>query len=281
LRREEMAEKPSKLIALLTDYGYKDPYVGAVKGVILSINPRAVIIDISHEISSYDISEASYVLNSVYKEYPEGTIFVVVIDPGVGSSRRGVLVETRRYYFIGPDNGVLRPAIDEDGIKRVILLNNEKYFRKPVSHTFHGRDIFASVAAYLSLGIDPSEFGETINPNTLIPSPLNIVCEKIDKWVRTFVIHIDRFGNVITGCRTDVLEKLLGHLRSYQEIFIRVRGVETYKGVFHMTFSMAKPGEIVMYPGSMGFIELGVYMSSFARKTNCKKGDELLISRGA
>lgn len=272
-----MARRPSGIIALITDYSYRDPYVGAMKGVILSINPRSTVVDITHEVSSYDISEGAYMLLTTYREYPEGTVFVVVVDPGVGSSRRGILVETKRYYFVGPDNGVLRPAIDEDGIERVVSLTNERYFRKPVSHTFHGRDIFAPVAAHITLGVDPGEFGEILDPREISPPRINMICEKEDKWVKTNIMYIDHFGDIVTGCRTELFERLVEGLSPHREVMVRVRGVETYRGVYLTTFSLARPGEIVVYPGSTGFIEVAVYMSSFARKTNARRGDEILL----
>ncbi|MEZ0290036.1 MAG: SAM-dependent chlorinase/fluorinase [Sulfolobales archaeon] len=272
-----MVRKISGIIALLTDYGYRDPYVGVLKGVILSINPNAKIIDVTHDITSYDIVEASYVLLTTYREFPEGTIFVVVVDPGVGSSRRAVLVESKRYFFIGPDNGVLRPAIDDDEVIRVVEITNDKYFRKPVSTTFHGRDIFAPVAAYLSLGTDPIEFGKVISISDLVKSRLVRQCVVEGGWVKTNIIHVDRFGNVITGCRVEELNSAIGGFREAGEYQIRVRGVESYRAVYHRSFSLAKPGEIVIYPGSMGYIEIAVYMSSFSKKTDSKRGDDIWI----
>lgn len=273
-----MPRSVSGVISLITDYGLKDPYVGLVKAVILSINPRANIVDISHEVSSYDVAEASYILLSSYKFFPEGTIFVVVVDPGVGSSRKVLLVETSRYFFIGPDNGVLRPAVDEDGIVRIINVINDKYFRKPVSTTFHGRDIFGPVAAYLSLGVDPSEFGPELTIREISEPKIDFFCEKIGDWVRTSVMYIDRFGNAITSCRIEKFFELVGELRESQQVTIRVRGVESYRGVYYKTFSFAKPGEIVLYTGSTGFMEIGVNLSSFAKKIGCRRGEEIWIS---
>ncbi|MEM1633489.1 MAG: SAM-dependent chlorinase/fluorinase [Sulfolobales archaeon] len=272
-----MPRKVSDIIALITDFGYRDPYVGAIKGVILSINPNARIIDITHEVAAYDIAEASYILLTTYREYPEGSIFVVVVDPGVGSSRRAIMIESKRYYFIGPDNGVLRPAAEDDGIERVIELSNSRFYRKPVSTTFHGRDIFAPVAAYLSLGIDPLEFGRIIDLKDLNESRLTRYCSREGEWIKTSVMYIDRFGNIVTGCRVSEVEEMIGGFKESQEYQIRVRGVESYKAVYQKSFSLAKPGEVVIYPGSMGYIEIAVYMSSFSRKTNSRKGDEIWI----
>jgi len=272
-----MPRELSGIIGLITDYGLKDPYVGSMKASMLSINPRITIVDISHEISSFDIAEASYVLLSSYRIFPRGTIFVVVVDPGVGSSRKALLIETNNYYFIGPDNGVLRPAADEDSILRIINITNDKYFRKPVSSTFHGRDIFGPVASYLTLGIDPLDFGELIDLKDISDPKLELSCSKFGDWVKTNIIYIDKFGNAITGCRIERFYELVKDLRESQQVIIRVRGVESYRGVYYRTFSLAKPGEIILYTGSTGFMEIGVNFASFAKKIGCRRGDEIWI----
>ncbi|MGC9010016.1 MAG: SAM hydrolase/SAM-dependent halogenase family protein [Sulfolobales archaeon] len=273
-----MPRELSGIIGLITDYGLKDPYVGSLKASILSINPRVSIVDISHEVSNFDVAEGAYILLSSYKIFPRGTVFVVVVDPGVGSSRKALLIETTNYYFIGPDNGVLRPAADEDGILRVINLTNDKYFRKPVSPTFHGRDIFGPVAAYLTLGVEPEKFGEIIDPRDITEAKIDLYCDKFGDWVKTYVIYIDKFGNAVTGCRIERFFELVKDLRESQQVIIRVRGVESYRGVYYRTFSLAKPGEIILYTGSTGFMEIGVNLSSFAKKIGCRRGDEIWIS---
>ena len=151
------------IIALLTDFGTKDYFVGAMKGVILGINENAGIIDITHEIEPQNISEASFTLRACYKNFPSHTIFVAIVDPGVGSKRRAILVETEDYFFIAPDNGLLSFVFNESEDFTVYEITNEKFFYHPVSKTFHGRDIFAPCAAHLSKKMLPSEFGKEIN----------------------------------------------------------------------------------------------------------------------
>ena len=141
----------------MTDFGNRDYYVGAMKGVILSINPDARIIDITHDIEPQNITSAAFVLSACYRDFPPATIFVCVVDPGVGSERRAIVVESNDHIFVGPDNGLFSFVLNPNA--RVIAIKNDRFFRKPVSSTFHGRDIFAPVAAHLSLGIDLHELG--------------------------------------------------------------------------------------------------------------------------
>ena len=185
-----------KLIALLTDFGLKDGFVGTVKGVIKSINPKADIIDISHDVSSFDILEASIILNASYKYFPKKTIFVCVVDPGVGTDRRPILVETENYYFIAPDNGLLTLPLQKQRIKKIIHLTNEKYFLRRNTETFHGRDIFAPVAAYLSKGIPVEKFGQEIKNINQIDFPWPY---KEDNKIIGQIIKFDKFGNAITN----------------------------------------------------------------------------------
>ena len=160
-----MVEFCSNIIGLITDFGIKGAhYVASMKGIILKINPRVNIVDISHHITPYSIIEASYVANSVYSNFPIGTIFIIVVDPGVGSKREILLVETKNhYYFIGPNNGVFSNLFMKNEIKECIHIKNDKYFNKPVSKTFHGRDIMAPVSAYITQGINLNNFGNNFD----------------------------------------------------------------------------------------------------------------------
>ena len=163
--------KNNKIIALLTDFGTKDYFVGAMKGAILSVNKDAKIVDITHEILPQDIRGASFTLRACYRNFPSGTIFVAVVDPEVGSQRRAILVETQDYFFVAPDNGILSFVFEDYALAhaqasaspfRVFELTNNKYFAENISATFHGRDVFAPIAAHLSRGINPIEFGREI-----------------------------------------------------------------------------------------------------------------------
>ncbi|RLG84461.1 MAG: hypothetical protein DRO18_07060, partial [Thermoprotei archaeon] len=156
------------VIALMTDFGLKDPYVGMMKAVILSINPNAVIVDLTHDVPKYNVILASHILKVSYRYFPKGTVFVVVVDPGVGSRRRPIIISSRNYLFVGPDNGVLIPAAKDDGLLNAYEINIKIAGLKEISHTFHGRDIFAPTAAYLSLGMLPDVLGHRLSPDELI-----------------------------------------------------------------------------------------------------------------
>jgi S-adenosylmethionine hydrolase len=271
-----VARKPSGYITITTDYGLKDPYVGILKGVIRSIAPTSYIIDLVHEVEPFDIAGASYIIASSYKEFPEGTVHLVIVDPGVGSSRRPIAIVGKRYYFVGPDNGVLIPAAERDGIEAVISLDNPEYHKKPRSHTFHGRDIFAPAAAYIASGVMPERLGTPIRSEELVRPPIEFICIKSRRSVRTKIIHIDRFGNAITSCTHEDFEIGAG-IDIGDRVLIRARHGESYRAVYRESFSLVRPGEMVVYRGSLGYIEIGIYMGSLSRATGLKRGDEISI----
>ncbi|MEW6676033.1 MAG: SAM-dependent chlorinase/fluorinase [Nitrospirota bacterium] len=195
------------VITLTTDFGYKDPFVGVMKGIILRINPSVNIIDITHEIAPYNIMEAALTIGVSYEFFPNRTIHVVVVDPGVGSDRRPILVVGANYYFIGPDNGVFSYIYNiKQETLEVIHITSEHYFMPQRGPTFHGRDIFAPVAAWLSKGIDISEFGEPIADYINLYIPVPIITK--ENTIEGEVIFIDRFGNAITNIRTQEIGAL-------------------------------------------------------------------------
>src|SRR5258707_13543894 len=185
------------IITLLTDFGSRDYFVGAMKGAILSINRHALIIDITHEIPPQDIEAAAFNLFATYKDFPAGTIHLAVVDPGVGSTRKPILIECGEQFFVGPDNGIFSWICEREGSSRAIHLTSEAFFRQPVSQTFHGRDVFAPVAAALSAGVAMTEFGEKLSEYVRLDPLMPAV--RSDGAVAGRVIHIDRFGNCITN----------------------------------------------------------------------------------
>jgi S-adenosylmethionine hydrolase len=192
--------KSNRLIVLLTDFGAKDAFVGTMKGVILGINPNASIVDLAHDVPPQDVDAGAYVLWSSYAFFPKGSIFVVVVDPGVGSERRIVCAEGGSYLFVAPDNGVLKYLLADQVLRRVWEVKNKSYFLQKVSQTFHGRDIFSPVAARLSLGLKPLKLGEEI----VLPYSQNeftLLNKKKGKKFSGRVIYIDRFGNLATNLR--------------------------------------------------------------------------------
>jgi len=188
------------IITLITDFGIEDGYVGIMKGVMLSINPNLTIVDITHQIPPFDITAAQLVLNSSYRFFPLNTIHLIVVDPGVGTDRKPIMVKSKDYFFIAPDNGVLTPILLKEEKKEIYHLNKPEYFLSKVSSTFHGRDIFAPVAAQLSLGIPYKKIGTIINEAFIspLPSPSVSNFELLGE-----IIHIDRFGNAISNISKD------------------------------------------------------------------------------
>ncbi|MBE9542023.1 MAG: SAM-dependent chlorinase/fluorinase, partial [Proteobacteria bacterium] len=193
------------IITLTTDFGLKDPYVGEMKGVILSINKSANIVDITHKVSPQDVMEGALTLSQAYPFFPEDTIHVAVVDPGVGSERRPVLINTGREIFIGPDNGIFTKVLQRGKVKRIIHLTNRKYFLNNISSTFHGRDVFAPVAAHLSSGVNANELGSEIDNPILLKLPFAIIS---GGKVTGELIYIDGYGNLISNITEEEIRSL-------------------------------------------------------------------------
>ena len=254
----------SYIICLITDFGVSDYFVGAMKGVILSINNDANIVDITHDIPPQNIAAADFTLRNCYKEFPNKSIFVAVIDPGVGSARKAVLVETENYYFIAPDNGLLSFIFNTEKHFRVYELTDERYFRHPVSGTFHGRDIFAPAAAHLSNGVPPNEFGaETRNFIRFEETKPRKIA---DDQIEAEIIHTDRFGNLITNL---VKEDMPANFY----IEINHKKIETLRNFF----ASAEKDEIFMITGSAGFLEIVAFQNSAAKMLNAVAGQRFLL----
>ncbi len=188
--------KKMNVIGIITDFGSQDHYVGVMKAVMLEINKEANIVDIVHEIEPGDLRQAAFVLYKTYSYFPRGTVFLAVVDPGVGSERLPVAVKTRNYYFIGPDNGVLSMAAYADGIREKRELSRSRYFLKKISRTFHGRDIFAPVAAYVSKGVSLRKLGP---PAASLRKLLLPQVKVSKKGIEAEVLYVDRFGNLVTN----------------------------------------------------------------------------------
>lgn len=252
----------SAIITLTTDFGSKDIYAGVMKGVILSINPDAKIFDITHDISSHNIKEGVFLLNGFYQYFPKGSIHIVIVDPGVGSKRKGILVESDGYFFVGPDNGMFSYQIKK-GLKKAIELSNKKFHLKDVSSTFHGRDIFAPVAAYLSIGIDSNEFGSEVKEYEILDLDPEINNSEIDGEI----IHIDKFGNLITNIRKELI------INKDFEILIKdIKISNISKSYFE-----GKKEDILAIFGSSSFLELSVNMGRAEDKVGAKVGDRVKV----
>ncbi len=262
--------KPT-IITLLTDFGSQDYFVGAMKGAILSINPAAIIVDITHEISPQDIQAAAFNLLAVYKEFPPGTIHVVVVDPGVGSLRRGTVLECAGQFFVGPDNGVFSWICEREGDFRAVHLTNEKLFRYPISQTFHGRDIFAPVAAALSNGVALKEFGPVIDDliqlGSLQPRTLD------DGVTEAWIIHIDRFGNCITNLTRDDFAG--GKIAVGAKLVVNGHEVSSFREFFED--HGAEQGELFCLFGSAGFLEIAAQNSTAAKILGAQRGHPVIL----
>jgi len=245
-----------KFITLLTDFGQQDPYVAIMKGVIHRIAGEVTIVDIIHSLPPGDISKAAFVLKESFPYFPEGTVHVCVVDPGVGTKRKPVVVVTKHYFFVGPDNGLIWPSVEKENDYKVYLLDNPKFFLPKVSNTFHGRDIFAPVAAYLANGISPEEIGSISQDGLqrlLLPEPIisgNVITGRI--------LYIDRFGNLITNIPSHLLEL---HMKG-KSIQVEICG-QAIQGI-KRTFQEVGLGEFLAYVGSFGYLEIGVNMGSAA-----------------
>lgn len=241
------------IITLTTDFGLIDPYVGMMKGVILSVNPEARMVDISHQVNAGDISHAAGLIKEACKFFPKGTIHVVVIDPGVGGDRRPILIKTEDYFFIGPDNGLFWPIISSYEHVEIIYLTEEAYFLPHISRTFHGRDIFSPVAAHLSLGIDPFKMGSAIAD----PVKLNLPVPQQNRGILTGqVIRVDNFGNMITNIRRQDIE----HISEKSGVVIRVGDLEIKD--IHETYADKNEGEVLALIGSSEYLEIAVNLGS-------------------
>ena len=258
------------ILTLTTDFGLSDHYVGAMKGVILGICPQAQIVDITHGVAPYEIAEGAYVIAQAYPCFPQGTIHVIVVDPGVGSARRPILLEAAGQFFIAPDNGVLAMVMTACDRYKVRLISNDRLFRHPVSRTFHGRDIFSPVAAHLGAGVPPPYVGDSIEDYL---RPAFQKPERTGKRTWTGrILKIDRFGNVITNFHREGFPDL--ERRNYamrlgpREVTVLVR-----------SYSESSPGEVFLIFGSSGYLEVSVNQGSAAKAIGCQTGApvELLI----
>ncbi len=251
----------NKIITLTTDFGYKDPFVGQMKGVIMSINPEAKIIDITHDIASHDIKEAAFVIWESFKYFPEGSIHVVVVDPGVGSKRKALAVFAYGHYFIAPDNGVLSYIL-KDGKCQVFSIENEKYMLKQASSTFQGRDLFAPASAWISKGVNITELG----PAYQNPISFEIKQPKRDKGrIIGEIIRIDKFGNAITNIKAEAL-----NIKSVTAKGLTIPLVQYYASVTDTENSSLKINCLI---NSDGYLEIFVFKGNAAKEFGLKKGD--------
>lgn len=261
----------SKIVTLTSDFGLRDTYVAEMKAVILSICPEATIVDITHEIEKFSVRAGAFALASAASYFPKGTIHVAVVDPGVGTRRRPILVQTGRGVFVGPDNGLLIPAADRQGITNIYEITNKKLMLSQVTNTFHGRDIFAPLAAHLANGISPNDCGPKIDD---VVKPEFAKVTSTGGTVIGEILHVDDFGNVITNVREP-------EARQFSEgdwLTVELPNCDL-RLRFAKTYAEAKPKEPTALVGSHGYVEIALNQGSANREFQIRIGDRFKLIR--
>jgi S-adenosylmethionine hydrolase len=264
-----------RIVTLTTDFGVSEHYVGAIKGVILSLNPDAKIVDICNSVQSYDVLDGAITIANAYRYYPSDTIHMVVVDPGVGTTRRPIVATTERHIFLAPDNGVLSLVYEREERLSVRHITSEHFFLNPVSNTFHGRDVFAAIAGWMSKGVDAIKLGDEITDFVRFsapkPKPLSPTS------IKALVLRVDKFGNIITNLRPEDVPSI------FQEpagAFTITVGKVTINKV-HQNYSQASPGELFAIIGSMGYVEISANRQPAAALAGVNKGAEVNVTFAA
>lgn len=258
-----------RFITLTTDFGISDYYTGAMKGVIYNINPAATVVDISHSVQSFDLLDGAMMIAQSYSYYPKDSIHVVVVDPGVGTNRRPILATVGSHYFIAPDNGVLSLVFEREERIQVRHITSTHYFVQPVSQTFHGRDIFAAVAGWLSKGVETSKFGETVEDYVKFVAPRAKSGD--GNQVKGLVLKVDKFGTLVTNITPADVAGMFGG-----EFKINVGNATVTKLVSN--YAEGAKGEAFAIIGSGGFLEISVNRGSAAQVTGANKGSEVVVT---
>jgi hypothetical protein len=263
-----------RIITFTTDFGLTEHYVGAMKGIIHTIHPTARIVDITNSVQSFDILDGAIAISQAYDCFPNGTVHVVVVDPGVGGPRRPIVATVGQYIFVAPDNGVLSLVFEREERVAVRHITSEHYFHQPVSTTFHGRDIFAPVAAYLSKGVDTAKFGEEISDFTRFAAPKPKVVGD-NSW-KAVVLKTDKFGNLITNIMArDVPMMFDGSSAAFK---LTVGKAEISK--LNTTYSAGAQGELFAILGSTGYLEISSNKAPASRLAAADKGSEVSLVVG-
>jgi S-adenosyl-L-methionine hydrolase (adenosine-forming) len=264
------------IVTLTSDFGINDHFVGTMKGVILNIAPEAKIIDICHSVQPFDILDGALTIAQAYSYFPSGTTHVVVVDPGVGTARRPLLVSTEKHYLVAPDNGVLSLIMDREERVKVRHITGQHYFLQPISNTFHGRDVFAPVAGYLAKGVDTGKLGDEISDYIRFSAPKPKVVD--EGKLRGVILKVDRFGNLVTNFTLPDIPALFQDPPVAFKIMIGDREITE----LHSTYSEALPNEVFAILGSMGYLELAANRASAAQLLGVGKGTEVhVVLQGA
>lgn len=262
------------IITFLTDFGLEDAYVGIMKGVVLTVNPSATLVDITHQIESFDLSQAAFIIKSSYRYFPKGTVHMVVVDPGVGGQRAIVALKMKEHTFLAPDNGVLTLIFEEKDVETIVRIENSDYFLKTVSQTFHGRDIFAPVAAHISLGVNLKLLGRPAAKKDLVRLNISEPFISKDTELVGTIIFIDVFGNCITNIDKSHLEGFFetGANKRLQIII----GQKKIDGLSD-SYESVRPQSPLAIFGSFGYLEIAVNCGSAQQYFGIRKGDTVRL----
>jgi hypothetical protein len=266
-------------IVLLTDFTWHNWYVGVMKGVIANINPDAVVIDLCHNISSQDVREESFILGNSYAHFPRGAVFVAVVDPGVGSDRRNLVVKTAEHFFVAPDNGIVSSIFEKASVENVFSVSPGRYTLAVAGSTFFGRDIFAPIAAHLSLGVPAEEMGEEITSVCTVPAIRPFLDERGELIGRA--VYVDGFGNVITNIDEAFLKKIFPGGLPREDLVVRlpgraIRGVRRY-------YEQGERGAFLALINSWGYLEIAVNRGNAFQRLGLveKQSLEIRVSIGS
>jgi S-adenosylmethionine hydrolase len=262
------------IITLTTDFGTNDHFVGTMKGVILNIVPEAEIVDISHAVQAFDVLDGALTIAHSYSYFPNGTVHLVVVDPGVGSARRPIIASSDGYHFVAPDNGVLSLVYSREERIHVREITSHHYFVQPVSNTFHARDIFAPVTAYLAKLVDTQKFGEEIEDYVKFAAPKPKPVDATQ--IRGVVLKVDRFGNLITNITPQDVPALFAEKPAAFKLVVGNREISDIR----QAYSEGAPGEVFGILGSMGFLEIAANRAAAAQITGATKGTDVTIALG-
>jgi S-adenosyl-L-methionine hydrolase (adenosine-forming) len=259
------------IITLTTDFGLNDHYIGTMKGVMLGIAPEAEVVDICHAVQAFDVLDGALAIAQAYSYFPSGTVHVVVVDPGVGTARRPILLNTGKHYFVAPDNGVLSLIYAREERLQVRHITAEHYYLSPVSTTFHARDIFSPVAAYLAKGVEVAKFGDEITDfvrfNAPRPKPVDA------QTLRGVVLRVDRFGNLVTNFTPQDVPALFQPQPPSFKIVVGKREITTMQN----NYAEGAPNEVFGILGSMGYLELSANRGAAAQIIGAGKGSEVSV----
>ncbi|HLV87434.1 MAG TPA: SAM-dependent chlorinase/fluorinase [Candidatus Sulfotelmatobacter sp.] len=267
-----MAHRP--IITLTTDFGTNDHFVGAMKGVILEIVPEAAVVDITHAVQAFDVLDGAIAISQTYSYFPTGTVHLIVVDPGVGTTRRPIIASSDGYHFVAPDNGVLSMVYAREERIHVRHVTSDHYFHQPVSNTFHGRDVFAPVAAYLAKQVDSHKFGDEIEDFVRFAAPRPKAAG--ENRIRAVVLKVDRFGNLITNITPQDIPALFKAKPGAFKIAVGSKEITAIRS----NYAEGAPGEVFGILGSMGYLEISANRAPAAQLTGAGKGTEVSVVLG-